>query len=171
VERAASEAWTDARAVPVLRLEREIVEVHRHAAPRPVPEAGRYRLSPDKRLHRAARGTADLHEAIHAVLARAPGGLAQAVLEPDPPLPDRAVDPDRTESLLLELVRDDGPRVRFAVGAAEITPALFSLLRHAGTPRTRVDLVARVRALGAGAREAPEVVDGLIADGTILSVV
>ena len=86
-------------------------------------------------------------------------------------MPGTRLDPARPEFLLLELVRDDGPRVRFAAGATEITRGLYEFLAFAGVPRDFDALVGEITKLGADASEAPDVVSGLIEDGTLVPAV
>ncbi|MFN8548539.1 MAG: hypothetical protein U0527_11420 [Candidatus Eisenbacteria bacterium] len=160
---------SDPRVAALAGLERAFAQLHRTSTSRE-PEAGfeatHFSLSSDKSLYRAPRGTADLHEAIHLALNETGHPMGQAVLEP-PPLPSAAVSTDELEPLLLELLRDDGPRVKYLAGAAEITEELFSLLEYARQRRTFAELVAEVTRLGAEESEAPEVIAGLIEE-TIL---
>jgi hypothetical protein len=174
LELARGGAVRDRRVEPMVKLERAIVRLRRTAgphAPAGYPGADRYRLSGDKALHRAEAGTGDLHDAIHHDLPGQELDRIQAVFTPSGALPDLATDPDRHEPLLLELVRDDGPRVKFLVGIAEITGVLFDLLAYAETPRSRPELVARTVELGAEPEEAPEIVEGLIEEATLVPVV
>ncbi len=169
-ERVEAGAIPDRRTAPLAELERAIVELRRGAPPgAPAAPAGaiRFRLSPDKAVCRAPAGTADLHEQVHAALARAGTGLPRAVLSPAMPLPTLAPDPGESECLLLELVRDDGPRVRYPVGVTEITEGLHDLLVFAGEPRGAEALAAEIVRLGADPSEAPELIEGLAADGTL----
>jgi hypothetical protein len=118
------------------------------------------------RLHTARAGTADLHEAVHVALGGA--DRVHAVLDPQGPLPGLPIDLKAPEPLLLELARDDGPRVQFAVGATEITPALHDLLEFAGGPRSMAELRAHAERLGAGAEETPGLLRRLIEEGTLV---
>jgi len=159
----------DPRVTEVARLEQAIVRLHRQALPRG-PEvrldAPFYRLSPDKALHRAAAGTADLHEAIHGALGTRGKDLGRAVLAVRR-LPNLPLGAPATEPLLLELARDDGPRVKFLTAAAEITSELFDLLAFSRVPRDFAALVTEVTRLGADPDEAPEVIAGLIGEGVL----
>jgi len=171
VARTAAGEVPDPRVAEVARLERALVRLHRDAGfdPAPVSTGAAWRLSPDKALHTAAGGTADLHEAVHQALAGSRGDLARAVLESPAPLPGDALDGDRTEYLLLELARDDGPRVRFAAGVTEITEGLHAFLGFASVGREFDALAAGIERLGADPAEAPEVIRGLIEDGTLVA--
>ncbi len=163
----------DPRVLPLSRLELAIAGLHRSISPVPSPtgRGAAYRLSPDKALLHAPAGTADLHEALHLALGASGTELAKAVLNPPGTLPDLGIRPKATEALLLELVRTDGPRVMYPVGATEVTEGLHTLLAFArATPRTHADLVARIVKLGADDDEAAEVIDGLIEDGTLVPV-
>jgi hypothetical protein len=114
----------DRRVVPLARLELAIVRLRRAAPARtPIidPAAQAFRFSPDKALDEAEAGTADLHDEVHHALAASGCELARAVFQPATALPKGDTDPSARETLLLELGRDDGPRVKFPVGIAEIT--------------------------------------------------
>lgn len=161
----------DRRVEPIGRLERAIARLRRTAggrAPDAQPGAEHFRLSTDKALHQADGGTGDLHDALHQSLPRGGMDRIQAVFTPSVGLPRASTDPDRIEPLLLELIRDDGPRVKFLVGIAEITPVLFDLLAFAQAPRSRPALVTRTIQLGADPEEAPEIVEGLISEATLV---
>ncbi len=172
-DQAAAGSVPDRRVTALARLEQAIVRLHRDAPPSPEDpgEGSAWRLSTDKALHTAPRRTADLHEAIHVALAGSTGDLARAVLDSPASMPGTRLDPARPEFLLLELVRDDGPRVRFAAGATEITRGLYEFLAFAGAPRDFDALVGEITKLGADASEAPDVVSGLIEDGTLVPAV
>ena len=130
-------------------------------------EDGRWQLSRDKSLHRAPAGTADLHEEIHLRLAETGKGLVESVLDTSIRLPDTPLR-DGEDALLLELARDDGPRVKFAVGAAEITEGLYALLDFAAAPRQFGALCARIVELGADQKAAGEIIEGLIHEETLV---
>lgn len=160
----------DPRVAALAGLERAIAALHRTSTslePEAGFEATHFALSSDKSLYRAPRGTADLHEAIHLALGETGHAMGRAVLEP-PPLPTSMLDASEEEPLLLELLRDDGPRVKYMAGAAEITEELFALLEHARTGRTFPELVAEVTRLGAEEADAPEVISGLIEDAILV---
>ena len=160
----------DRRVLALARLEQAIARLHRTSsslAPASGYEAQTFRFSPDKSLHRAPSGTADLHEEIHRALAGAGRDLSHAVLEP-PPMPGLVLDLEREEPLMLELARDDGPRVKFLVGTAEITEELFELLDYARVPRAFDELRIEVTRLGAEEDDSAEIIAGLIEDGTLV---
>ncbi len=69
---------------------------------------------------------------------------------------------------MLELARDDGPRVKFLVGTAEITEELFELLDYARVPRAFDELRIEVTRLGAEEDDSAEIIAGLIDDGTLV---
>lgn len=173
-ELGASGPRADGRVIPLVRLEQAIVRLRQAVGPVPPPlggdALGLFRLSPDKALHVTAAGIGDLHEEVHLALNGAETGLARAVLDTALAMPSRPVDPSRREPLLLELARDDGPRVRFPVGTAEITEAFHELLSFAEAPRTFDALMVEVERLGADPDEAPEVIEGLIDEGTLVPV-
>jgi hypothetical protein len=161
----------DRRVAPLARLERTIVRLRRCAGPKPPPanpEAEAFRLSPDKMLDEAEAGTADLHDEVHRSLAASGSDLARVVFQPPSPLPGEETDPTRREPLLLELVRDEGPRVKYMVGIAEITEELHALLARATAPRPWNELVAEAIRLGADPDDASEILSGLLADGTLV---
>ena len=170
VERAEAGTFPDPRVTPLARLERAVVALRRSASPfAPVAgEGARYRLSPDKAVHRAPAGTADLHEAIHRFLGEAEMPLTTAALSTAIPFPGADVTAAAEEALLLELVRDDGPRGKFLVGIAEITEELESLLRFADEPRTAAALGAELRRLGAEEEEVADLLGGFVEDGTLV---
>lgn len=176
----------DRRVIPLARLETAIARIRRRSyAGRPpailgeeLPpvspilsaeaRGGSVRLSPDKALHTAEAGCADLRDAILQQIGAIGQPAAGAVLDPDSPLPDLQVDPSRGEPLLLEILPDDGPSVKAQVGIAEITPELYSILAFACEPRSVREIVAEVRRLGATDADAPEIVDGLIEEGVLV---
>jgi len=160
----------DRRAAPLAALERAIVQLHRSSPARP-PGGGRataYRLSPDHALHRSPAGTADLHEEVHRALGATGPALARTVLRSRARIPDRKLDPSAEEPLLLELARTGESRVLYSVAAVEITEELYGLLAFAREPRTFGDLAGKVARLGAERDEAPEVIEGLIGEGTLV---
>jgi uncharacterized protein (UPF0276 family) len=63
---------------------------------------------------------------------------------------------------LVEVLPDGSARVE------EAPPALAALLREAALPRTRADLLAAARALGADPGEDEDIVSGLVADGLLV---
>jgi hypothetical protein len=172
VERAGTGTFRDSRVTALAGLERAVVALRRSASPVPPPSGPgrRYRLSPDKALHRAPAGTADLHEAVHRVLGGAEMPLTTAALSTAIPYPADTLRGDGEEALLLELVRDEGPRGKFLVGVAEITEGLAAVLRFADEPRTVAELEAEFVRLGADADEAPDLVTGFLEDGTLVPV-
>lgn len=163
----------DTRVAPLAGLERAMAALRRRTVASPEPdrrhptEDARWCLSPDKALYRTRAGTADLHEEVHLRLAEH-GDLVQAVLDVSLEMPATPLR-DGEEALLLELARDHGPRVKDAVGAAEITEGLFALLAFAGRPRALPDLHAELGRLGADEDEAPDIIDGLIEEQTLVS--
>jgi len=170
---ALTEAGTlrDRRVLAMARLEQAIVRLHRAAHPLPPArdkQAEAFRLSPDKALHAGEKGIGDLHEEIHWALTEAGPDLGHAVLDNALAMPKRRLDPARHEHLLLELARDDGPRVKFMVGTAEITEAFHELLSFAAEPRSFEALTEQVEHLGADPDEAPDVIAGLIDEGTLV---
>ena len=116
----------------------------------------------------AEAGTADLNDEIHGVLAGSAKDVVRAVLEPTGPMSQLPTDPTRTESLLLELVRDGSPRIKCPVGVAEISPELYAILSFATIHRSRVELEAEAVRLGADPDEASEIVRGLIEEQVLI---
>ena len=134
------------------------------------PESPRFRLAAGKALHRAPAGTADLRDEIHDLLVRSGRELTQAIFEPGLPAPRTRVHASRTEPLLLEIVPDDGPRMKRPVGVAEITEELNTVLAYAAEPRTPAELAAEVERLGADPGEGEEIIAGLIEEGVLAAV-
>ncbi len=166
-------ALSDRRLTHLVRLEQAIARLRR-GAPAVAPATGGpgslLQRSPDKALHEAAEGTADLHDEIYADLPASGAELAAAVLAPGRAVPCTQVDPEQDEPLLLELVRDDGPRVRFPVGIAEVTRELFALLSFASTPRRFEDLCEEAIRLGAAPDDAAEVITSLMEEGALVGL-
>ena len=99
-------ALSDRRLTHLVRLEQAIARLRR-AAPAVAPATGGsgslLQRSPDKALHEAAGGTADLHDEIYADLPGSGAELAAAVLSPGRAAPCTQVDPVQNEPLILEL--------------------------------------------------------------------
>ncbi len=129
---------------------------------------GLYVRSDDLALHEAPAGTADLHDALRALLNAEGPELARLVLAPPADLPDARIDPGGREFLLLERAFADGLPWRCPIGISEVTPEFWSLLSFAATPRPMESLVAEAERLGAAADEAPEIVGGLVEDGLLI---
>jgi len=160
---------SDARVTPLARLEQAIARLQRTAPARPPgrdPEAAAFVLSPDRDLVRGAAGVAELHAAIHETLAELGGGLAETVLDRGWPIPDRRIRSGKRDPLLLELFRDDGPRVRYGVGVSGLGDDLYALLDFSRRPRSRDELIDHAVTLGAGREEAADLATGLIDEGT-----
>jgi hypothetical protein len=163
---------SDTRVRPLARLEQAIARLQRTAPARPPrrnPNAAVFRLSPDAALLRSPAGTAELHAAVHRALGAQGGDLTAAVLDRSWTIPSRKTRSRVKDPLLLELFRDDGPRVRFGVGVSGITEELFTLFDHARSPRTRGDLIDKTLSLGADADEAAGIVSGLIEEATLVA--
>ena len=161
----------DRRVLPLARLEQAIAELHRTASPHPPvrgADAAEYVLTPDMLRHSSPAGTADLHEAVHQRLVDPQIERVNAIVDTSGALPSDDVDFTREEKLLLELVRGEGPRVKHVVGTSRITGDLDALLAYATRPRDRRELEAETIRLGAGADDAPDVIDGLIEDGVLI---
>lgn len=161
----------DRRVLALARLEQAIVRLHRTAHPLPPARdehAKTFRLSPDKAIHVGEKGIGDLHEEIHRALSDAGPDLGHAVLDNALAMPKRRLDHARHEHLFLELVRDDGPRVKFMVGTAEITEAFYELMSFAAEPRSFDALTEEVECLGAAHHEAPDLIARFIKDGTLV---
>ena len=154
------------------RLEQAAARLRRSAGPRPPerdPRGRVFRLSPDKALHATEGGAADLRDEILWCFGRATGpDLVPAVLRPRRRLPVRETDPSREVPLLLELHRDDGPRLKFLVAISEITPELHAILDFAREPREREALEREAARVGAEEEEAREVVAGLVEEGMLV---
>ena len=131
---------------------------------------GEFRLSDDKALHLAASGSADLRDEVLGLLVDPRKGRG-SFLEPMRSLPRTKIGSERSEPLLLELVRIDGPRMKWPVGVAEITRELFEILSFASVPRPRPEIEAEAVRLGAEAEEAPEIVGGLVEEGVLIGMV
>ena len=163
----------DRRLTHLVRLEQAIARLRR-GAPAVAPAAGDpgslLQRSPDKAIHEAAAGTADLHDEIYAELPPSGADLAVVVLTPGRAAPRTPVDSEKTEPLLLELARDDGPRVKFPVGIAEVTRELFDLFRFASSPRRFEDLCEEAIRLGAAPDDAAEVIASLLEDGALVGL-
>jgi hypothetical protein len=125
-------------------------------------------LSPERRLVATHSGTAALHEEILMRLDQTGLPFAEAVPAP-PPLPFEHLDPNEPEYLLLELDRGGTARRHWLVGALEITPLLFQLLKHARDPRSPRALELEAAELGA-AEGAREVLRGLLEEGILVAV-
>lgn len=163
----------DRRLSALARLERGIVALRRDAPAR-APQIGLssrlYRTSPDKSVHVAPAGTADLHDELYERLPLSGADLAAHVLRGRVDEPRTTVDPAATEHLLLEFAREEGPRVKSPVGIAEITGGLAGLLGFAAHPATFDALCAETIRLGAEPGEAGDVVASLVAEGTLVPV-
>jgi hypothetical protein len=172
----------DRRVVALARLEQAVARLRRnpeadHPADSATDEApggfspvARFRLSPDKMLHEAPAGTADLRDEIHDLLVRTGKDFAQAIFDPGPLRPRTPIDPAQLEPLLLERIPDGSPQLKRPVGVAEITTEFYGLLSFAAVPRTGPDLAAEAERLGADEEEAGGIIEGLIESG-VLAVV
>lgn len=132
------------------------------ASPRDGSIAGALVCSPRFAPLLVPAGTLEWYEATRAWLGPTPlQRLAEHGPRPSPPRRGRPRGVD-DEALLLEAGGDGD----MSLGTA--SPALVHLLRHAGRPRTRAVLEAEAVARGATPREAPEVIDDLLADGLLV---
>ncbi len=182
--RSTSAEFDDARLEPVAGLEQAIVRLRAGAALRPPPAAAHlegerlsaarrvpgWHLSPDKTLTLAASGTAALHAAIYRQLDAQGEELVTRILDMDRSIPATPVGTEADQPLILELARDQGSRTQWLVGIAEVTEELAALLARA-TPHAppHLDrLIEHASALGADPTEAPEIVLGLIEEGTLV---
>lgn len=162
----------DGRVAPLAVLEQAIAGLRRRSwsdRSRATEGTSRLRLSADKAILRARAGTADLHDQVRLALARTERDLPQAVLEGRADLPATPVHSHETEPLLLELVPGEGPRVKAAVGVAEITPEFYAILDFALSPRTPADLEAEAVRLGAEPDDAADLVLDLVEQGVLAS--
>ena len=163
----------DRRLTHLVRLEQAIARLRR-GAPAAAPAAHHpgslLQRSPDKAIHEAAAGTADLHDEIYAELPPSGADLATTVLAPGREAPRTPVDPEQSEPLLLELARDDGPRVKFPVGIAEVTRELFDLLRFASSPRRFEEICEEAIRLGASPDDAADIIASLVEEGALVGL-
>jgi len=134
----------------------------RRAGP-PSPAPGALRCAPNLAPLTVPTGSLAWYEATLAWLGAEPLRTL-AGQPPRPGLPRRSPVRKRQadEHLLIELRPDGG----MSLGTA--SEPLVRLLRHAATPRSRAALTAEAVTRGATPKEAPALLDGLVADGLLV---
>lgn len=129
------------------------------------PTADRATLRPDAAMFDAPAGTAALLAEITRRLARHPGGAVAAIAERSTPLDALpAIGPDNRPVTLLAVPSDAD-----AFSLEELPAPLASILRAAAGGAIVQDLLAIARREGADPGEDRELIDGLIADGLLIS--
>ena len=129
------------------------------------PTADRAALRPDAALFDAPAGTAALLAEITRRLARHPRGVLAAIAERSTPLDALpTLGPDNQPVTLLAL-----PSNADAFSLEELTAPLAAILRAAAGGAIVHDLLAIARREGADPGEDRELIDGLIADGLLIT--
>lgn len=147
------------RLAPIARLEGAVARVRR-ATPAPPPVG--LVTAPTVAALRLPGGTLAFHTEAAAVLATHRSGPVAAVLDRSVRLPDRRL-ADAPEELLVERAPDG--TVAMSVGSE----ALGDVLRACASPTPRAAALEAVRAHGVEPGEDEEVLDGLLADGLLLT--
>lgn len=165
--REAAAATTDSRIRALASVEGGVASLRRAPAS-PLLPAGRLALRARARLLDAPAGTAALLAEITRRLASAPGGPVAAIAAGTRSLTEAlpALGPDHEITPLLAILDDAG-----AAALEEVSPALCAVLRFAASENgaTPDDLCAIARRHGADPGEDREILDGLIADGLLVS--